>query len=312
MSFSGETKTELCRQPIQRVCCAKAEAYGMLLFCNTFQPTGIRIVTENRAFGARLPKLFHKAFGLTFDRLPGEENCPGKLIFEIRDPGKIETVINSFGFSMEQNLSLHINFGLLEEDCCRTAFLRGVFLAGGSVTDPDKRYHLELVTSHYKVCRELEALMMDMGFFPRETTRSGNFIAYFKQSEHIEDFLTLIGAPVAAMGIMAAKVEKNLRNEMNRRVNCDTANVSKAVDAAQEQLAAIRRLDEMGKLETLPEKLRETAALRMQNPDMTLSQLAECFAPPLTKSCLNHRLRKLVELSRIDEGQKGSSGAAKA
>ena len=199
---------------------------------------------------------------------------------------------------MEQNLSLHINFGLLEEDCCRTSFLRGVFLAGGSVTDPAKRYHMEFVTSHYKVSRELEALMMDMGFQSRATTRTGNFVTYFKQSEHIEDLLTLLGAPVAAMDIMSAKVEKNLRNEMNRRVNCDTANVTKAVDAAQDQLAAIRRLREREQLDGLPQKLQETALMRETYPEMTLSQLAETFDPPLTKSCLNHRLRKIMELAK--------------
>lgn len=298
MSFSGSAKSELCRAGLQKLCCARAEAHGVLLFCNTFQQTVVRIVTENRAFAARLPKLFHKAFGFSFDRQPEDISGTGKLVFEITDPGKLETVINTFGFSMEYNLSLHINFGLLEEDCCRTAFLRGVFLAGGSVTDPKKRYHLEFVTSHYKVSRELEALMMDMGFSSKETTRAGNYVTYFKQSEHIEDLLTLLGAPVAAVEIMSAKVEKNLRNEMNRRVNCDTANVDKAVDAAQDQLAAIRQLEESGQLEQLPQKLRETAHMRIRYPEMTLSQLAGCFDPPITKSCLNHRLRKLAELAR--------------
>lgn len=303
MSFSGDTKTELCRAPLQRSCCARAEAHGILLFCNTFQKNLIRIVTESRAFARRLPKLFHKAFGLSFDRLPEDSEGTGKLVFEITDSAKLETIVNVSGFSMEQNLSLHINFGLLEEDCCRTAFLRGVFLAGGSVTDPAKRYHMEFVTSHYKVSRELEALLMDMGFQSRATTRSGNFITYFKQSEHIEDLLTLLGAPVAAIDIMSAKVEKNLRNEMNRRVNCDTANVGKAVDAAQEQLAAIRRLREEERLEQLPQKLQETALMREKHPEMTLVQLAETFEPPLTKSCLNHRLRKLVELGKVSSGK---------
>lgn len=298
MSFSGDAKSELCRAAIQKTCCARAEAHGILLFCNTFQKNSVRIVTENRAFAARLPRLFHKAFGFSFDRVPAETEGGGKLVFEIADPDKMDTIINTFGFSLEQNLSLHINFGLLEENCCRASFLRGVFLAGGSVTDPAKRYHLEFVTSHYKVSRELEALMLDMGYSSKETTRAGNYVTYFKQSEHIEDLLTLLGAPVAAMEIMSAKVEKNLRNEMNRRVNCDTANVDKAVDAAQEQLAAIRQLEECGKLDSLPEKLKETARMRTQYPEMTLRQLAECFDPPITKSCLNHRLRKLSELAR--------------
>ena len=296
MSFSGDVKAELCRAVVQKNCCARAEAHGVLLFCNTFQRDLIRIVTENHAFAERLPRLFHRAFGISFDRLPEADSA--KLIFEITSRAKLDAVINVFGFSMEQNPSLHINCALLEEDCCRVSFLRGVFLAGGSVTDPNKRYHMEFVTSHYKVSRELEALLMDMGFQSRETERGGNFITYFKQSEHIEDLLTLLGAPVAAMDIMSTKVEKNLRNEMNRRVNCDTANVDKAVEAAQEQLSAIRTLEESGRLEQLPEKLRQTAAMRVRFPEMTLSQLAEAFTPPLTKSCLNHRLRKLTALAK--------------
>ncbi len=298
MSFSGDAKSELCRAGLHKLCCARAEAHGILLFCNTFQQSGVRIVTENRAFAARLPKLFHKAFGFSFDRAPEDLSGTGKLIFEITEQDKLKTVINIFGFSLEHNLSLHINFGLLEEECCRTAFLRGVFLAGGSVTDPKKRYHLEFVTSHYKVSRELEALMMDMGFSPKETVRGGNYVTYFKQSEHIADLLTRLGAPVAAVEIMSAKVEKNLRNEMNRRVNCDTANVDKAVDAAQDQLAAIRQLEQSGLLQQLPQKLQETARLRIRYPEMTLSQLADCFDPPVTKSCLNHRLRKIAALAK--------------
>lgn len=138
------------------------------------------------------------------------------------------------------SLANHVNFAVLEEPCCRAAFLRGAFLAGGSVTDPRKAYHLELSTSHYNVSREVPALMREAGFQPKEATRKANYIAYFKQSERIEDFLTAIGAPLAAMEIMNAKLEKNLRGSVNRRVNCDAANLDKAVEAAQVQLEAIR------------------------------------------------------------------------
>ena len=119
---------------------------------------------------------------------------------------------------------------------------------------------------------------------------------YFKQSEYIEDFLTAIGAPVAAMDVMTAKLEKDLRGSVNRRVNCDAANLDKVVEATQGQLEAIRRLERSGRLETLPDKLQEAARLRAAHPEDTLAQLAEPCSPPVTKSALNHRLRKLVEL----------------
>ena len=297
MSFSYDTKNELCRLPVQRHCCARAEAYGILLYCNTFSSTEVRIITENPQFAARLPRLFQRAFNLQFDRRPEPEQ-PGKLIFQITEQKKLDKIINLLGFDPQQNLALHINFGLLEEECCRASFLRGVFFAGGSITDPLKRYHLELATSHAQVSRELSALLQDTGFTPKSVARNGSSVTYFKQSEHIEDFLTLIGAPVAAMNIMTAKMEKDLRNSVNRRLNCDSANLDKTVEAAQEQLEAIRKLRTAGLLEQLPDKLQQTAGLRVEYPELTLSELAEEFDPPVTKSCLNHRLRKILELSK--------------
>lgn len=297
MSFSFDTKNELCRLPVQKLCCARAEAYGILLYCNTFSSTEVRIITENPNFAARLPKLFKRAFNLQFDRRP-EPDMPGKLVFQITERKKLDHIINLLGYDPRQNLVLHINFGLLEEECCRASFLRGVFFAGGSITDPLKRYHLELTTSHLQANRELEVLLRECGYPPKSLSRNGSFITYFKQSDQIEDFLTLVGAPVAAMKIMSAKLEKDLRNSVNRRLNCDSANLDKAVEAAQEQLEGIRRLQAAGLLEQLPDKLQLTAAHRLENPELTLSELAEEFDPPVTKSCLNHRLRKLMELAR--------------
>ena len=297
MSFSYDTKNELCGLGIQRTCCARAEAYGILLYCSTFSPAEVRIVTENPNFAARLPKLFHKAFNLRFDRQP-EGETQGKLIFQITERKKLDHIINTLGYDPRQNPVLHINFAMVEEPCCRAAFLRGVFFAGGSITDPLKRYHLELTTSHLQASRELGVLLRESGYPPKSVSRNGSFVTYFKQSDQIEDFLTLIGAPVAAMNVMTAKMEKDLRNSVNRRLNCDSANVDKAIEASMEHVEAIRRLRAADKLDELPEKLKETAALREEYPELTLSELAQEFDPPVTKSCLNHRLRKLLELSR--------------
>ena len=295
ISFAGKVKNELCRVGISRQCCARAEGYGVLLYGNTFTPGEIRIITENGDFAARLPKLFQKAFGVKFDRVPEEKNGKGKLIFGITEPDKLEKIINILGYDVRQLTALHVNFGLLAEDCCRTAFLRGAFLAGGSVTDPEKRYHLELATSHVPASREVQALMEEMGFLPRSIRRGADALLYFKQSEHIEDFLTKIGAPAAAMDIMTAKVDKEIRNGANRAMNCDMANVNKTLDAAQEQVGAIEKLRRSARWDTLPEKLRQTAALRLEYPELSLVQLAEKCDPPVTKSCMNHRMRKLME-----------------
>lgn len=296
MSFCTQVKQELCKLPPSRSCCAVAESYGVLLFCNTFSPRAVRIVTESRDFAQRLPRLFQKAFGLTFDQMP--ESDQGKQIFTVDDIRKIRHIYDVFGLEAATNVALQVNLGILEEDCCRAAFLRGAFMAGGSVTDPEKRYHLELATSHLRVSREVRTLMDEMGFAPKCIDRAGSHVLYFKQSDLIEDFLTTLGAPVCAMGVMEAKVEKDLRNGVNRRVNCETANLGKAVDAAQEQLAAIRRLEERGLFQDLPDKLRQTAQLRRENPEATLLELAQSMDPPVSKSAINHRMRKLIELSR--------------
>ena len=297
MSFCSKAKAELCKIPISKICCAVAESYGVLLFCNTFSPTSIRIVTESRDFAQRLPKLFQKAFSLKFDQTPETEQ--GKQIFTMDDPRKLHRIYDVFGLEAATTVALQVNLGILEEDCCRVAFLRGAFMAGGSVTDPEKRYHLELATSHLRVSREVKHLMEEVGFAPKCVTRAGSHVLYFKQSDQIEDFLTTLGAPVCAMGIMEAKVEKDLRNGVNRRVNCETANLGKAVDAAQEQLAAIRRLKERGLYEELPQKLKETAQLRQDHPEATLLELSQMQDPPVSKSAINHRMRKLMELSRL-------------
>ena len=300
MSFSSNVKQELCRQPLTRRAAAVAEFYGVLLFCNTFTPSAIRIVTESADFAARLPRVLRKAFGFAFDQEPSEQGG-GKLIFVIEDGEKIAKIFAAFGDSPSSSVTLHVNFAILEEESDRLAFLRGAFLAGGSVTDPQKGYHLELATTHLRVSRELNTLLLELGYAPKETTRKANYITYFKQSEAIEDLLTAIGAPIAAMTLMNTKAEKLLRNGVNRRVNCEAANVDKTVDAALEQRRAIQILRKSGALDELTPKLQEAAQLREAHPELSLSQLAALCDPPVTKSSLSHRLRKLIQLSQKSE-----------
>lgn len=298
MSFSFDTKNELCRLPVQRRCCALAEAYGVLLYCHTFSSSEIRVITENPNLATRLPRLFQKAFDLRFDRRPDLSEGGGKKVFQITEQKKLDHIIDHLGYDPRQSLALHINFAMVEEECCRASFFRGCFFAGGSITDPSKRYHLELTSSHLQASRELEVLLRESGYPPKSIARNGSSVTYFKQSDQIEDFLTLIGAPVAAMKIMSTKLEKDLRNSVNRRLNCDSANLDKAVEAAQSQGEAIQKLRSAGRLAQLPDKLQQTAALRLEFPELSLAELAEEFDPPVTKSCLNHRLRKLVELAK--------------
>ena len=301
LSFSAGVKAEVCRSVPQKQCCALAQCYGILLFCNSFSRDGIRIITESQEFAGLLPKLFKKAFGIAFDVLP-DKDAVGKLVFQIADSKKICAVMEAYGFNPEEMLSLHINLPVVEEECCKTAFLRGAFLAGGSVTDPEKGYHLELTTTHQRVARESFVFMEEvLGFQPKSARRGGGQVLYLKQSDLISDFLIFLGAPIASMGIMEAKLEKEIKNKVNRRCNCDEANTSKVVEAAQEQLAAIRVLRNKGAVESLPLKLRQAAYAREENPEATLTELAAMMEPPITKPAMNHRLKKLVQTAKETE-----------
>ncbi len=298
ISFSAAAKAEVCRLLPKKYCCALSECFGILLFCNSFGADGIKIITESREFAYILPKLFKKAFDLTFDSYPSLA-APGKLVFQIWEEEKIEIIMDSFGFRPEGTVSLHVNFPIVEEDCCKAAFLRGAFLAGGSVTDPAKGYHMELSTTHQSVARETKVLLHEvMNFPPKLAKRGGGQVVYLKQSEQISDFLTYLNAPLAAMGIMETRLEKELNNKVNRRCNCDDANTSKVVEAAQEQLWAIRILKETERLETLPEKMKQAARARADNPSASLSELAAMMEPPITKPAMNNRMKKLVGLAK--------------
>lgn len=298
ISFSGLAKAEVCKTFPHKHCCAIAECFGILLFCNHFSSDGIKITTESREFAQILPKLFMRAFDLEFDSFPSLE-APGKLTFLIQDSEKLSVIMEAFGFDLSGTVALHVNLPLVEDDCCKCAFLRGAFLAGGSVTDPAKGYHIEFGTTHHSVARETNALMQEaMGFYLKIAQRSGTSVLYLKQSELISDLLAYMGAPVAAMGIMEAKLEKELNNKVNRRCNCDDANISKVVEAAQEQLSAIRRLKEAGILEKLPGKLKQAALAREAYPSSSLSELAAMMDPPITKPAMNQRLKKLMEMAK--------------
>ena len=298
VSFSGTAKAEVCRVIPHKRCCALAQCFGILLYCNSFTGENIRIVTESREFAYILPKLFKRAFDIDFDSFPSLE-APGKLIFQIWDPEKIDHIMDSFGFDARETLALHVNYPMVEDECCKVSFLRGAFLAGGSVTDPAKGYHMELTTTHSSVARETYLLVGEvMDFYPKTAARGGGQVLYIKQNEQICDYLTYLGAPVAAMGVMEARLEKELNNKVNRRCNCDDANISKVVEAAQEQITAIRTLREHGLLEKLPAKLKEAAIAREENPESSLSELAAMMEPPITKPAMNNRMKKLIQTAK--------------
>ncbi len=294
-SFSAKTKQELCEIPVTKDCCAVAESCGILLFSNTFGAEKIRIVTSSKEFAKRLVPLFNRAFRVS---LPAPEiGSGGRMTFRIEDEKALGRIFSALGYDWKRNSGIHLHQNLVEDECCRAAFLRGVFLSAGTVAAPDKKSHLELVTHHQALSREVMSLMLDMGMQPKIGARKAQTLLYFKETEKIEDFLTRIGATHASMDIMQGKVEKQVRNQINRAVNFEAANVIKASNAAAKQITVLRQAMELAGNDCFPENLRETVQLRLEYPTARLAELAEKFDPPISKPGLSHRLKKLVLLA---------------
>jgi len=182
-------------------------------------------------------------------------------------------------------------------DCCKRAFLRGAFLAAGSVTDPAKSYHLEIVCGVEEDADLVTELMSFYGLKSGVTVRNGRFVVYIKEGDAISDLLGLLDAPKAMMTMENARIIKEMRNNINRQVNCETANLTKVVNAAVKQEAAIKYIMDNGLFGNMPENLRIIAELRMENTDMSLAELGELLDPPVGKSGVNHRLRRIMEFA---------------
>ena len=297
MSFSTEVKNELCRVSMQRVCCTRAEAYGALLHASAFSHKEIRLNTENAAVARRLQALLQRAFFVACE--PQRVGQKHQLI--ITGAEQIGRIFDALGYDRKSHITYHLNRNVLEEDCCIASFLRGAFLMAGTVAGPDKKSHLELKTARQSLAGEETSLLLDLGLSPKQMRRGSAHILYFKDGTSVEDFLTRIGAPRAAMELMEAKVEKNIRNTINRQVNCETANLVKAADASARQIAAIRAVLDAHGEEGFPENLRETVRLRLEYPTDSLAELAQRFDPPISKPGLSHRLKKITEFASKED-----------
>ncbi len=293
ISFSKKAKNELCRAPLGRGCCQQAEIYAMLLYASVFSHRQIRMTTESPALARRMERLLDRVFGVAAKAaLSGS-----RWVIHITEERTLRTMMTQLGYDYKSYVTYHLNRNMVENDCCTAAFLRGIFLMGGPVAGPDKKSHLEIKCSHQSLCREVVSLMLDHGMEPKVTARRNGNLIYLKNTAAIEELLTRMGAPHAALSIMEAKVEKNLRNRINRQVNCETSNLMKTSDASARQMAAIEQALQAGGIEIYPENLRETVDMRVANPAASLAELAAMFEPPISKPGLNHRLRRIMQIS---------------
>lgn len=294
MSFSSEVKDELARLVPARPCCAAAQTYGMLECGHAYSAAAVSLQTENAAVAQ-----VYRTMVSEICRLPEEvwefpDRASGVHIVGIADPAARLRALERFGHAAGE-VAVRLNRANLECEECASAYLRGAFLSCGAVTNPSADYHMEFSVPHFRLSRDLLALMQELGFGARLVRRKGSHIVYLKESEQIEDALTLMGAVGASLELMNVKIVKDIRNTANRIANCESANIDKTVSASLAQIEAIRRIERKGAMDGLPEELRELARLRTEHPELSLRELGELLPEPLSRSGVNHRLRRILE-----------------
>ena len=293
MSFSYDTKAELCKLEVDSPCCRHAECYGLLLCAKNFSLASVTLVTEHLAVARRAAELTAQVTGAIVDVRTAVRR--GGSTLTVPSPADRQQLLQHFGYS-GQEISLRVNRGNLEEDCCRAAFLRGVFLSCGTVTDPNKDYHLEFILPFMNLAKDVMTLLGEgLDFHPSMVNRKGSFVVYIKGGDRIADLLAYLGAGNAAMELIQVRMLKEVRNNVNRKTNFETANIDKTVGASARQIQAIQKLMDSAGLQSLPEELRETAVLRLEHPELSLRELGQLFQVPISRSGVNHRLRRLME-----------------
>ena len=295
MSFSSEVKQELLRaaEP-QESCCAEAQLYGLLLFGASFAAREISLRTESQSIAEHLQAQLH-AITLAQAQV---ERVGRKWETIVPHPDDRLRVLERFGHEKNE-VSRRIVRENFSCETCRVAFLRGAFLACAAVSSPQRQYHLEFYVGYKKLAGELVAVLDEAGMPPPKLCqRKGVWLLYYKDSEQIEHVLASLGAQLSMLQIVNTKIEKDMRNNVNRVVNFEMANLDRATAAAAAQLRAIQTLREDPGLDALPEHLRETALLREQHPEASLQELCGLAVPPVTRSGMNHRLKKLEAMAR--------------
>ena len=302
MSFSINIKREICKLPIKDKCCALAELLGIICFGASIRGNSLVVKVSNSTVVKRIEYLTEFTFGFKAAVEKIQKKRGYTYIVEIASNENLSIVLETLhliknSHDMKDFVSFDINDELVENECCMSALLRGAFVISGSCTKPDTRYHLELSSSHRKAIKKLSTICEEFELKPKVILRNGNYIFYLKNSEQICDFLARIGSVKSLLEFHSVKVMKEFSNNMNRAVNCEIANKEKTRNAADLQIEAILKIDRIIGIDNIDENLREVAIVRYENPDMNLSELGAILSTPLSKSGVNHRLRKLSELA---------------
>lgn len=294
MSFSQSVKDELVKTEYESFCCKKSLLYGMCLFGKTFDDSSISLQTENENIARLYSDLLLSLYNIKNET----KQSVGGRNYTVSVCDKQDCVKLMKVFAHTEKGSKKINHSVFDCENCRNAFIAGAFLSCGTVSSPEKDYHLEFSVPYFNLSKSLLTLLDEIELNPKYANRNGYNVVYFKGSESIEDCLYLMGASNAMFEMMNIKIVKDFRNKANRQANCETANISRMVNAVSEQIVAIEKIWNKKGREYLPENLETAAEIRYENPDLSLAELASLCNPPLSKSGLNHRLKRIVEISK--------------
>ena len=311
MSFTAEVKDELSRVEPKRGCCSKAELAALVRIEGTLHISGpnryrLEIATETAPVARTAIKLLHQVYGLKTELTVRRSvlHKTNNYLITVPTQPNLSSALAELGILGEEGFALGVDPALVRRDCCAIAYLRGAFLGGGFVADPHGDFHFELTAEGGQLAEDLVALMARFGIEARLAQRRGTYAVYLKGAEPIVTFLALVGAHRALLRTEDVRIVKSMRNDVNRLVNAEIANQAKTAEAALGQMEAIRLLADIRGLEILPPALRELAELRLENPDVSLRELGELADPPLSKSAVYHRVRRIEELA--EQARSGS------
>ena len=316
MSFSGNVRKELSGNISPARHCQIAEITAFIGMCgtvviNSFDHYSIRIHSENFLVARKVFTLLEKTFNIKADisirrNISKDSVSYAVIIRQHQDALRILQAAKMTGGHRQDGDDIHaFNPLVIQQTCCKRAFLRGVFQAAGSMSDPNKSYHFEIVCALPEAARQIQSVMCSFGLDAKVVPRKKSFVVYLKEGSQIVDILNVMEAHVSLMELENVRILKEMRNSVNRKVNCETANINKTVSAAVKQVEDITYLRVTIGFENLPENLVETAFARLENPEAALKELGQAMTPPVGKSGINHRLRKLSEMAdkvRLERG----------
>ena len=291
MSFSSDVKNELAAIE-NKACCMTQQARAMLLFGRECSPLGFSLLTENEAAANRYAEAAALLSGIRPKVTTSES---GNRRVAVEDRSVAEDIYAEL--SAVTNEKKQLSIGKIDRDCCRAAFLRGAFLSAGTVTNPDVEYHLEFSCPGKNLALELSALLAEAGIEAKITKRNAANVVYIKKSETIEELLTVMGATEQSLMLMGAKMYKDVRNTVNRRMNFENANMVRSAAAAAKQLEAIEKIRRKRGLDDLPDDLRSLAVLRLDNPEASTAELVKMLPDSLTVSGVNHRFQRIQRIA---------------